>query len=108
MVKTIAFLEQLQKNGLTQAQIAAAVGLSPQFLSDVMKGRRPLTELVARRIGERFHVDYRRVLGDKAPRMIALTGYGQQGDREKSREAGFDMHLIKPIEVPKLLAAIDG
>ena len=29
--------------------------------------------------------------------IIALTGYGQDADREKSREAGFDYHLVKPV-----------
>jgi two-component system CheB/CheR fusion protein len=29
--------------------------------------------------------------------LIALTGYGQQEDRERSRIAGFDHHLVKPV-----------
>src|SRR5262249_5478724 len=43
-----------------------------------------------------------------AARMIALTGYGQEEDRRRSREAGFDAHLVKPadpIALRKLLAA---
>ena len=36
-------------------------------------GRRPLTELVARRIGECFGVDYRRVLGDEAPAFVSAS-----------------------------------
>src|SRR5690606_15153331 len=31
-------------------------------------------------------------------RLIALTGYGQAGDRERSREVGFDAHLVKPVD----------
>ena len=30
--------------------------------------------------------------------IIALTGYGQASDRERSREAGFDAHLVKPVD----------
>ena len=30
--------------------------------------------------------------------LIALTGWGQNEDRERSKEAGFDTHLVKPIE----------
>ncbi len=30
-------------------------------------------------------------------RLIALTGYGQESDRQRSREAGFDYHLVKPV-----------
>lgn len=35
--------------------------------------------------------------------LIAVTGYGQQSDRERSRAAGFEEHLVKPVEV-RLLA----
>jgi CheY-like chemotaxis protein len=34
--------------------------------------------------------------------MIALTGYGQDADRERSREAGFDYHLTKPVDLDEL------
>ncbi|XXY47781.1 PAS domain S-box protein [Sorangium sp. So ce269] len=40
--------------------------------------------------------------------MIALTGYGQEDDQRRVREAGFDMHFIKPIDpgsLQKLLAS---
>jgi len=32
-------------------------------------------------------------------RMIAVTGYGQEDDRKRSQEAGFDQHLIKPLDL---------
>jgi signal transduction histidine kinase/DNA-binding response OmpR family regulator len=35
-------------------------------------------------------------------RLIALSGYGQEDDRRRSREAGFDMHLIKPVDFGEL------
>jgi CheY-like chemotaxis protein len=38
--------------------------------------------------------------------IIALTGYGQAADCEKSREAGFDAHLVKPVELDALLRAL--
>ena len=37
---------------------------------------------------------------------IAVTGYGQTEDRARGAAAGFQMHLVKPIEPPDLLAAI--
>jgi len=43
----------------------------------------------------------------KAPVLIALTGWGQAEDHQRSREAGFDYHLIKPVQpatLVKLLA----
>src|SRR5262249_55751793 len=35
--------------------------------------------------------------------LVALTGYGQQQDREAVLAAGFDQHLVKPIELETLL-----
>jgi signal transduction histidine kinase/CheY-like chemotaxis protein len=37
--------------------------------------------------------------------LVAITGYGQDGDRRRSREAGFDVHLTKPID-PRVLDAL--
>ena len=37
------------------------------------------------------------------PRMIALTGYGQSDDCARSRAAGFDHHLVKPVDSDALL-----
>jgi signal transduction histidine kinase len=34
--------------------------------------------------------------------LIAMTGYGRQVDREQSRAAGFDHHLVKPLDFEKL------
>lgn len=45
----------------------------------------------------------------KAIAIIALTGWGQDNDRERSREAGCDGHLVKPVDLPdleKLLAEL--
>ena len=41
-------------------------------------------------------------------KLVAVTGYGQQEDRERSRQAGFDDHLVKPLRpeaVARLLRA---
>lgn len=35
--------------------------------------------------------------------LVALTGWGQNEDREKSRQAGFDHHLVKPVQVGRIL-----
>ena len=29
--------------------------------------------------------------------LVAMTGYGRQEDRQRAREAGFDLHLVKPV-----------
>jgi signal transduction histidine kinase/ActR/RegA family two-component response regulator len=38
--------------------------------------------------------------------LVALTGWGQQRDRERTAEAGFDAHLVKPISDVELFQAI--
>jgi two-component system CheB/CheR fusion protein len=38
----------------------------------------------------------------KSVALVALTGYGQESDRQKTREAGFDRHLVKPVSVDAL------
>jgi CheY-like chemotaxis protein/nitrogen-specific signal transduction histidine kinase len=38
-------------------------------------------------------------------RLVALTGYGTDGDRQKTRDAGFDVHLAKPVD-PRDLDAL--
>ena len=40
-------------------------------------------------------------------RLIAVTGYGQANDRARSRAAGFDAHMIKPVDPVALSAALD-
>lgn len=40
-------------------------------------------------------------------RIIAVTGWGQDADRTRSREAGFDVHLVKPVD-PTLLTRVIG
>jgi CheY-like chemotaxis protein len=46
-----------------------------------------------------------RCLPDGA-RIIAVTGYGQDADRRRSTEAGFDGHLVKPVALDTLIRAI--
>ncbi|MFL6678280.1 MAG: response regulator [Burkholderiaceae bacterium] len=40
--------------------------------------------------------------------LIALTGYGQQGDRQRGKDAGFDGHMLKPVDPHALARLIDG
>jgi CheY-like chemotaxis protein len=42
----------------------------------------------------------------KGLRLVALTGFGQASDRVRSRDAGFDVHLVKPAQPATLMAAL--
>jgi two-component system, sensor histidine kinase len=44
----------------------------------------------------------RRELGRDAIRLVALTGYDSPEDQRASAEAGFDLHLVKPVEAAAL------
>jgi CheY-like chemotaxis protein len=39
--------------------------------------------------------------------LIAMTGYGQDTDRQLSREAGIDLHLVKPVDPQKLQGLLE-
>jgi CheY-like chemotaxis protein len=44
----------------------------------------------------------------KAAKLVAVTGWGQLEDRQRSKEAGFDAHMVKPVDhdlLAKILAA---
>ena len=40
--------------------------------------------------------------------LVAITGYGQERDRERAREAGFSEHLVKPVNPDKLVRVIEA
>lgn len=46
------------------------------------------------------------MLGDRTPMLVAITGYGQSSDRERSRQSGFHSHLVKPVQLEKLCEVI--
>jgi PAS domain S-box-containing protein len=46
--------------------------------------------------------------GQQLAHLIALTGYGQVKDRERSREAGFYAHLVKPVDIERLAEILRG
>lgn len=41
-------------------------------------------------------------------RILALTGWAQQEDRRRTREAGFDAHLVKPVDPEQLTRIVTG
>jgi CheY-like chemotaxis protein len=44
--------------------------------------------------------------GGRTVRLVALTGYGLPEDHRRSHEAGFDTHLVKPVDAARLAAVI--
>jgi len=49
----------------------------------------------------------RRLPGYESTVLIAMTGYGQEEDKQRSREAGIDHHLIKPLDLATLKGVLE-
>jgi CheY-like chemotaxis protein len=63
-----------------------------------------LPELDGYEVAQRMRRDPR---GDPLT-LVAMTGYGQRSDRERSRAAGFDHHLVKPADIASVEAILAG
>jgi len=53
----------------------------------------------------------REISGPDRVALVALTGWGQDEDRRRVREAGFDHHLVKPVDLASLqvlLSSLSG
>jgi CheY-like chemotaxis protein len=49
-------------------------------------------------VARRLHL----IAGGRTPLLVAITGYGQEADRERSRQAGIHLHLLKPLDPSEL------
>ena len=45
---------------------------------------------------------------DSRCRLVALSGYGQEHDYARSKQAGFVEHLVKPVDLATLLRVVDA
>jgi len=52
--------------------------------------------------------EIRNQLSENAPLIVALTGWGQDTDRQRSREAGFDAHMVKPVDFVALTELLNS
>jgi CheY-like chemotaxis protein len=81
----------------------AALALAERFIPDVAVLDIGLPVMDGYEVGRRLH--------DSAQtarcRLIALTGYGQENDRARSKAAGFEAHLVKPVDLFGLLRLVD-
>ena len=85
-------------DGFTLTDKLFALGLERAPTKDLIEGALPHMRKLARAI--------RRSLGDRTPRLIAVTGYGQPNDHQRSAEAGFSAHLVKPVVLDLLQETI--
>jgi signal transduction histidine kinase len=77
-----------------------ALGRLASFTPEVALLDVGLPDMNGRELGARLREH------DAAIKLIAVTGYGQPSDSEASRRAGFAAHLVKPVDVRELIAAL--
>ena len=58
--------------------------------------------------GYQLAAEIRRRLAGQPMRLIAFTGYGGADDIARATQAGFDAHLVKPVEIDRLLAVLSA
>ena len=56
--------------------------------------------------GYRFAMAARSELGEDLL-LVALTGYGGRAEEKRSKDAGFDVHLTKPVDLQELESALE-
>ena len=77
-----------------------AIANAPRFQPEVCVLDIGLPGMDGYQLARRLQAD-----GTRA-RYVALTGYGQQSDRDRSAAAGFHVHLTKPVQLDPLLDAL--
>lgn len=85
---------------------AEAVGVARSFLPDIVLLDIAMPKLNGYEAARRI-LDERR---ERRPVLIALTGWGHEENRIRTKEAGFDHHLVKPVEpetLSRLLATVE-
>ncbi|HVK10167.1 MAG TPA: response regulator, partial [Gemmataceae bacterium] len=102
--ETLAWLLRVAGHDvLTAYEGRSAVDLAPAFRPEVVLLDIGLPGIDGYEVAARL----RRQPELREALLVAVTGYGQDEDRRRAREAGFDEHLIKPIDpaaLPALLA----
>jgi two-component system CheB/CheR fusion protein len=82
----------------------AALELAQSYHPDVVLLDIGLPEMNGYEVARRL----RGLAGLERVRLIALTGYGQAEDQARAQAAGFDDHLMKPVESQALQQALAG
>jgi PAS domain S-box-containing protein len=97
----------------TLSRLLGAAGFATVTASDVahalvLAGREPFDVLVSDLglpDGDGYEI-MRAIRANREVPGIAMSGYGMEEDVRRSREAGFAEHLVKPIDLPQLIAAL--
>ncbi len=100
-----SFAELLALKGYTVRAVhdgPSAIEACREFLPDVVFLDIGLPEMNGYEVAERLCHDV-----DHAPVLVAVTGYGQEESRSRARRAGIDHHVLKPIDLDRVLEILD-
>lgn len=91
-------LELLGYESRVALEAFSALKIAPEFNPDIMLIDIGLPEVNGYELAQRM----RAIPQFASARLMALTGYGQEVDRQNAIDAGFDEHLVKPVDVERL------
>jgi len=100
---TLAMILKLEGHEIDTAYSGAqALERVDEFMPDIVLLDIGLPELDGLQVAARIRANpkFRRV------RLVAITGYGKDADRARTREAGFSSHLVKPVDFADLKRAL--
>ncbi|MEG4325752.1 response regulator [Microcoleus sp. herbarium5] len=100
----IALLEDEGAIVRSAASVAGALAALESYLPDLLLSDIGMPEADGYELIGRVR-EMERLRGGKMP-AIALTAYAREEERQQALEAGFQMHLSKPVDINKLIAAI--
>jgi CheY-like chemotaxis protein len=98
----VALLEMLGHQSAGAADGGEALKVAAEFRPEVILLDLGLPVMDGFEVARRLRQDDR----FKGVFIAALTGWGADGDRRRTAEAGFDAHLTKPVELPALEAVL--
>jgi CheY-like chemotaxis protein/two-component sensor histidine kinase len=97
-----ALLEMHGHDVRSAGEGAAAFALAKEFRPDVVILDIGLPGLDGYEVARRLRAEP----ATRSAFLVALTGYGQEEDRRRARDAGFDVHRLKPVDLEQLLALV--
>lgn len=114
--RRILLVDDNEDSALMLAEILSAKGYEARVAYDAPSALRVAAEFAPETAfldiglpvmdGYELAAHLRRLPGLAGIKLIALTGYGQASDRRRTREAGFQHHLVKPIDIDAIDQAL--
>jgi signal transduction histidine kinase len=98
----VALLRNMGYEACAVYEGGSALGKASEFRPDVMVLDLGMPGLDGYAVAEAVRND----VALTGVRLVALSGYGQPEHRKRTAEAGFDVHLVKPVDIEMLVAAL--